>query len=186
MHSFPNLEPVCCSMSGSNCCSLICIQISQEAGQVVWYSHLFKKFPQLVVIHIVKGFGIVNNAEVDNFLEFFCFFNDPTYVGNLISGSYAFSKSSLNIWKFSVHILLKPHSENYILYIHIYIFIYTYTLLRASLVAQRVKRLPTMWETRIRSLGWENPMDGGAWWAIVHGVAKRRTRLIDFTFTTHF
>ena len=78
------------SMSSSNCCFLTCIQISQEAGQVVWYSHLFKNFPQFVVIHTVKGFGVVNKAEVDVFLELSCFFDDPTAVGNLISGSSAF------------------------------------------------------------------------------------------------
>ena len=100
-------------MSGSNCCFLTCIQISQEVGQVVWYSHLFKNFPLFVVIHTVKGFGIVNKAEVDSFLELSCFFYDPTNVGNLISGSSAFSKSSLNIWKFSVHVLLKPCLENF-------------------------------------------------------------------------
>ena len=90
-------------MSSSNCCFLICIQISQEAGQTVWYSHLWKNFPQFVVIHIVKSFGIVNKAEIDVFLELSCFFYDPTDVGNLISGSSAFSKSSLNIWKCAVH-----------------------------------------------------------------------------------
>ena len=99
-------------MSGSNCCFLTCIQMSQEAGQVVWYSHFLKNFPQFAVIHIVKGFGIVNKAEVDVFLELCSFFNDPTDIGNLISGSSAFSKSSLNIWKFTVHILLKPGLEN--------------------------------------------------------------------------
>ena len=98
-------------MSGSNCCFLTCIQVSQETGKVVWYSHLFKNFPQFAVIHIVKGFSIVNEAEVDVFLEFPCFLYDPVIVGNLISGSSAFSKSSLNIWKFSVHILLKPNLE---------------------------------------------------------------------------
>ena len=92
MYSFPNLEPVRSSMSSSNCCFLTCIQISQEAGKVVWQSHLFKNFPQFVVIHTVKGFGIVNNEEVDAFLELSCFFDDPMYVGNLISGSSAFSK----------------------------------------------------------------------------------------------
>ena len=107
MCSFPNLEPVCCSMSSSNCCFLICIQISQKAGQVVCYSHLLKNFPQFVVIHTVKGLGVVNKAEVDGFLDLSCFFVDPTDVGNLISGSSAFSRSSLNIWKFSVHVLLK-------------------------------------------------------------------------------
>ena len=112
MNSFPSLEPVC-SMSSSNCCFLTCIQISQEAGQVVWYSHLLKNFPQFVVIHTVKGFGIVNKAEVDVFLELSCFFDVPMNVGNLISGSSAFSKSSLTIWKFTVHVLLKPGLENF-------------------------------------------------------------------------
>ena len=99
-------------MSTSNCCFLTCIQISQEAGQVVWYSHLFKNYPQFVVIHTVKGFSVVNKAKVDVFLGFSCFFKDPADVGNLISGSSAFSKSSLNIWKFMVHILWKPGLEN--------------------------------------------------------------------------
>ena len=96
------LEPVCCSMSSSNCCFLTCIQISQEACQMVWYSHLFQNFPPFIVIHTVKGFGIVNKAEIDAFLELSCFFHDPVDVGNFVSGSSAFSKSSLNIWKFSV------------------------------------------------------------------------------------
>ena len=87
--------------------------MSQEAGEVVWYSHLFQNFPQFVVIHTVKGFGIVNKAEVDVFLELSCFFDDPANVGNLISGSSAFSKPSLNIWKFTVHILLKLDLENF-------------------------------------------------------------------------
>ena len=80
---------------------------------MVWYSHLLKNFPQFVVIHTVKGFGIVNKAEIDIFLELSCFFDDSTDVDNLISGSSAFSKSSLNIWKFMVHILLKPGLENF-------------------------------------------------------------------------
>ena len=79
---------------------------------MVWYFHLFQSFPQFIVIHTVKGFIIVNEAEVDVFLELSCFFSDPVDVGNLISGSSAFSKSSLNIWKFTVHILLKPGLEN--------------------------------------------------------------------------
>ena len=106
MYSFPNSEPVCYSMSGSNCCILTCIQVSQEAGKVVWYSHLFKNFPRFVVIHTVKGFSIVNKAEVNVFLEFPCFFCDSVDVGNLISGSSASSKSSLYIWNFSVHVLV--------------------------------------------------------------------------------
>ena len=111
MYSFPDLEPVCCPMSSSNCCFLTWIQISPEAGKVVWYSHLFKNFPQFVVIHTDKGFGVVNKADV--FLELSCFFHDPADVGNLISGSSAFSKTNLNIWKFTVHVLLKPGLENF-------------------------------------------------------------------------
>ena len=92
------------------------IQISQQADHVVWYSHLVKNFPQFVVIHTVKGFGLVNKGEVDAFLELYCFFDDPTQVGYLISGSSAFSKSSLNIYRFTVHIQLKPGLENFELY----------------------------------------------------------------------
>ena len=80
---------------------------------MVWYSHLFQNFPLFVVIHTVKVFGIVNKAEIEVFLELSCFFDDPTDVGNLISGSSAFSKSSLNIWKYTVHVLLKPGLENF-------------------------------------------------------------------------
>ena len=100
-------------MSSSNCCFLTCIQVSQGAGKVAWYSHLLKKFPQFVVIHTVKSFSIVNEAQVDIFLKLSCFFYDSMDVGNLISGSSVFSKSSMNIWKFSVHILLKPGLENF-------------------------------------------------------------------------
>ena len=113
MYSFPNLEPVHCSMSSSNFCFLTCIQIFQEAGQVVWYSHLFKNFLQFVVIYTVKGFGVFNEAEIDVFLEFSCFFYDPMDVGNLISDFSAFSKSNLNMWRFLVHVLLKPSLKNF-------------------------------------------------------------------------
>ena len=106
-------EPVHCFMSSSNCCVLTCVQISQEAGQVVWYFHLLKNFPQFVVIHTVKGFDISNKAEVNFEGQFSCFFYDPMDVGNLISGFSTFSKFHLNIWKFSVHILLKPSLENF-------------------------------------------------------------------------
>ena len=99
-------------MSSSNCCFLTCIQVSQEAGQVVWYAHLFQNFPEFVGVHTVKHFGIVNKAEIDVILELSRFFNDPVDVGNFISGSSAFSKSSLNIWKLMVHVLLKPGLEN--------------------------------------------------------------------------
>ena len=113
MYPFPNLETLCCSVTGTNYCFLTCIHISQEAGQVVWYPHLLKNFPQFAVIYTVKAFGIVNKAEIDVFLGLSWFFYDPADVGNLISGSSAFSESSLNIWKFSVHILSKPHLENF-------------------------------------------------------------------------
>ena len=116
MYSFPSWEQVHCSMSGSNCFFLTCIQVYQEAGNVVWYLHLFKNFPQFFVIHTVKGFSIVTEAEVDvslESLEFSWFLYDPTDVGNLISGSSAFSKYSLYIWNFSVHILLKCSLKNF-------------------------------------------------------------------------
>ena len=102
-----------CSMSSPNCCFLTCIQVFQEAGQVVWYAHVLKNFPLFTVIHTVKGFGLVNKAEIDDFLELSCFFHEPADVGSLISGSSAFSKTSLNIWKFTVHVLLKPGLENF-------------------------------------------------------------------------
>ena len=111
MYPFPNFEPISCSMSGSSCCFLTHIQVSPESGKAVWYSHFLKNFPQFVVIHIVKGFSIFNEAEVDVFLGFLCFFYDPTDVGNLISGSSAFSKSSLYIWKFLVHIYYVQNSK---------------------------------------------------------------------------
>ena len=100
-------------MSGSNCYFLTCphIQVSQETGKVVWYSHLLKNCPQFVVIHTVKGYCGINDADV--FLEFPCFLYDPTNVGNLISCSSAFSKSSLYIWKFSIHTLLKPSLKHF-------------------------------------------------------------------------
>ena len=100
-------------MSGSDCCFLTCTQVSQEAGHVAWYSHLFQNVPQFIVIHTVKGFGIVKKADIDVFLELSCFCDDPADVGNLNSGSSAFSKTSLNIWKFTVHALLKPGLENF-------------------------------------------------------------------------
>ena len=100
-------------MKGSNYFFLTCIQVSQEASKVVWYSHLFKNFPHFVVIHTVKGFHMVNETDVDVFLQFPCFFYDPTNVGNLISGSSAFSKSSLYIWNFSVQVPLKSSLKDF-------------------------------------------------------------------------
>ena len=101
------------TMSSSNCCFLTCIQVSQEAGKVVRYSHVFKNFPQFVVIHIVKGFSVVNEAEIAVFLELSCFLHEPANVDNLISGSSAFSKPSLYIWKFLVYVLLKPSLKDF-------------------------------------------------------------------------
>ena len=113
MPSFANFEPIYCSMFGFNYCFLTCIQVSQEEDKVVWYSHLFKNCSQFVLIHMVKGISVVNKTEIDIFLAFSSFFCDPMDVGNLISGSSAFSESSLNIWKFLVHVLLKPSLENF-------------------------------------------------------------------------
>ena len=111
MYSFSYLQPVCCSMWSSNCCFLTCIQISEESGLLVWYSHLLQNFPLFTLIHTVKGFGIVSKAEVDVFLELSCFFNDSANVASLISGPSSFSKSILNIGKFTVHVLLNPGLE---------------------------------------------------------------------------
>ena len=112
MYSSPNLEPVCCSMSSSNCCFLTCIQISQEAGKVIWYSHLFQNFSQFVVIHTVKGFGIVSKAEIDfsgTLLLFWwsnrCWQFDLWFL--------CLFKIQLDICKFTVHVLLKPGLENF-------------------------------------------------------------------------
>ena len=109
MYSFPNLEPVCCSMSRPNCFLLTCIQVSQVIGNMIWYSLLFINFPEFVVIHTGKGFSVVNEAEVDISLEFW----DPTNISTLISGSSVFSKPSLHIYKFSVHVLLKPRLKDF-------------------------------------------------------------------------
>ena len=102
-------------MSNSNCCFLTCIQISQETGEVVWYSHLLKNFPQFLVTHTVKSFSMVNEADV--FLESLCFLYDPTDVANLTCGFSAFSKSSLYIWKFLVHVWLKPSLKDFEYYL---------------------------------------------------------------------
>ena len=112
MYSFPNSESVCCSMRGSNYWFLTCIQVYQEADKVVWYSHLMKNFPQFVVIYTVKDFSVVNEAEIDVFLQFSYFFYDAMDVGN-VGISSAFSKSSFYIWKFSVHIQLQLHLKNF-------------------------------------------------------------------------
>ena len=130
-------------MSGSNCCYLTCIQVFQEVGKVVWYSHLFKNSPLFAEIHTVKGFSIINEAEVDVFLEFSCFFYDPADVGFLISDSSAFSKSSLNIWTFLVHVLLKPGLS-------------ILRILSITMLAWEGNGNPLQYSCL------ENPMDGGA------------------------
>ena len=182
MYSFSYLEPVCCSMSTSNCCFLTCIQVSQEAGQGVWYSHLFHNFLQFIVIHTVKGFGIVNKAEIDAFLELFCFFDDPADIGNLISDSSAFSITSLNIWNFKVHILLKPGLENFdhyftsvwdecncavvwaffgIAFLDLFQSCGPCWVFKFSLVTQIVKNLLALQDTWVQSLGWEDALAKG-------------------------
>ena len=156
-YSFPNLEPVCCSMSSSNCCFLTFTQISQETGKVyVWYSHLFKNFPQFVVIHTIKGFGVVNKAEVDVFLQFLCFFDEPKDVGNLISDSSAFSKSNLNIWKFTVHILWTLAWR---------ILSISLLVCAAAAAAESVQSCPTLYD----------PIDGCPPGSAVPGILQART-----------
>ena len=108
-YSFPNLEPVPCSMSDSNCCFLTCIQISQGWSGIP----ISKNFPKFVVFYTVKSFIVVNEAELEGFMEFSSFFYDPTDVGNLISGSPDFSNSNVYIWKFSIHVLLKPSLKDF-------------------------------------------------------------------------
>ena len=113
MYSFPSFEPVHFSMSVSNCLFWTCVQVSQEAGKVDWYFHCLKNFLQFVVIHTVKGFSVVNEAEVDVLLELPCFLHDPTNVGNLISGSSTFSKPILYVCKFFVYVLQKPSLKDF-------------------------------------------------------------------------
>ena len=130
---------------------------------MVWYIHLLKNFPQLVAIHTVKSFGVVNKAEVDVFLELSCFFDDPTDVGNLISGSSVFSKSSVNIWKFMVHVLLKPGLENFEHY-----FANIQDKCNCAVVGEGNGN-------PLQCSCLENPRDGGAWWAAVYGVVQSQT-----------
>ena len=125
MYFFPNFEPVCCSRSGSNCCFLTCTRVSQETGKAVWYSYLFQNFLQFVVIHTVKGFGVVSEIEgvffccccfffvCFFFFAFPCFIYDSMEDSNLSSGSLAFSKFNFYIWKFSFHVALKPNLNNF-------------------------------------------------------------------------
>ena len=110
---FPNMNQSVVRCPVLTVASWTCIQVSQKTGKVVWYSHLLKNFPQFIVIHTVKGFSLVNEAETDVFLEFPCFLCGPTNVGNLVSGSSVFSKPNLYIWKFLVHVLLKPSLKDF-------------------------------------------------------------------------
>ena len=142
-------------MSSSNCCFLTYIQVSQETSKVVRYFHLFNNFTLFVVIHTVKDFSIVSETEVDVFLEFPWFFCDPVDVDNLISGSSAFSKSSLYLWKFLVHTLLKPSWKGFEHYLA------SMQNEHNCVIAQMVKNLPVMQETWVRSLGQEDPLEKG-------------------------
>ena len=112
-YSFLNLEPISCSTQGSNCCFLTHIQASQEAGKMIWYSHLSESLPQFVMIHTVKDFSVVDETEIDVFLKFPCFLYNPANVGNLISSSSSFPKPRLDICKFLVHIMLKPRMKDF-------------------------------------------------------------------------
>ena len=164
-YSFSYLEPVCCSMSSSNCCFLTYIQISQEAGQVVWYSHLFQNFPQFVVSHIVKGFGVVNKAEIEVFLELSCFFDNPADIGNSISGSSAFpawtsgSSQFMYCWSLAWRIL-------------------SITLLACTAAAAKsLQSCPTLC----------NPIDGSPLGSSVPGILQARTLecvAISFSITS--
>ena len=145
-------------MSSSNCCFLTLIQISQEEGQVVWYSHLFQNFPQFVVIYTVKGFGIVNKAEIDVFLELSCLFDDPADVGDLNNGSSAFDSS---VSKESTCNAGDPCSIPGSRRCSGEGIGYPLQYSWASLVPQLVRNLPAMWETWVRSLGWEDPLEKG-------------------------
>ena len=200
MYSFSYLEPVCCSMSSSNCCFLTCIQISQEAGKVVRYSHLLQNFPQFVVIHTVKRLWHSQWSTVDVFLELSSFFDDPLDVYNLISGSSIFSRSSLDMWKFIVHVLLKPGLENFEHY---------FTCMSEKAMATHSCTL-VWWRSLVGCCPWgseqldttewlhfhfslscigegngnplqcsclENSRGGRAWWTAISGVTQSRTRL---------
>ena len=113
MYWFLNLKPIMCSIRSSNCCFLTRIQVSQEKGKMVWYSHLSKSFPQFVMIHTVKGFIVVNETEIDVFLKFPYFLSNPENVDNLNFSSSSFSEPSSDIWKLLVHIMLKPNMQDF-------------------------------------------------------------------------
>ena len=190
MSSFSELEPVCCSMFSSDSCFLTCIQICQEAGQVIWYSHLFKNFPQFVVIHTVKGFGIVNKAEIDVFLVLSCFLiiQQMLALWSLVplpflnsawtSGSSLFTycwSLAWRIWGFPGDSEVKASACN---------------AEELVLITESDPWIPGSGRSPGEGNGnplqyscLENPMDRGAWWPTVHGVAKSRKRLSELTLT---
>ena len=157
MYAFLNLEPVSCSTHGSTYCFLTCIHVSQQTGKMVWHSHLSKSFPQLVMIHRVKGFRVVGETKIDAFMKCPCFLYNPVNAGNLISSSSSFSKPNLNTFKLLFCIMLKPSMND---------FKHDLTSMRdecnCSMVSIfLVKNLPATWETWVQSLGWEDPLEKG-------------------------
>ena len=188
-------------MSSSNCCFLTYIRVSQEAGQVVWYSHLFQNFPQFIVIHTLKGLGIVNKAEIDVFLELSCFFDDPANVGNLISSSSAFSKTSLNIWKCSLEGLMLKLKLQYFGHL-----MWRADSFEKTLKLGKIEGREEKGTTEDEMVGWHHQLNGhefektGRWWRtgkpgilqsmrsqrVGHDWATEQQQLLRFRLEKHF